>query len=295
MNSRSTRTKRCGAGGRSTSWIYVSPIDVEHRRLRSMTGAAAEYTIDELARETGMTVRNIRAHQSRGLLPPPEVRARTGYYGPEHIERLRLITNMQAEGFNLAAIQRIVEASNGGGGRQILDFGREVLGAFDEEPELTTGDELAGRFGGELDVKALEQAFKLGLLAPLGDDRYEIASPTLLRAGEELFRLGIPLSHALAVAERIQRNSRPIAESFIRLFIEDVIGPGDPTERTPEEWERLRETLERLRPLAVEAVRAGFQQTMSAAVDEQVAKIVRSLAPRSAGERRARRTSRRRS
>ena len=256
---------------------------------------AREMTIDELARETGMTVRNIRAHQSRGLLPPPEVRARTGYYGPEHIERLRLITNMQAEGFNLAAIQRIVEASNGGGGRQIVDFGREVLGAFDEEPELTTGDELASRFGGELDVKALEKAVKLGLLAPLGDDRYEVASPTLLRAGEELFRLGIPLSHALAVAERIQRNSRPIAESFIRLFIEDVIGPGDPTERKPEEWERLRETLERLRPLAVEAVRAGFQQTMSAAVDEQVAKIVGALAPRSAGGRRARRTSRRRS
>ncbi len=42
----------------------------------------AAMTIDELARETGMTVRNIRAHQSRGLLPPPEVRARTGCTGP---------------------------------------------------------------------------------------------------------------------------------------------------------------------------------------------------------------------
>ena len=28
-----------------------------------------------------MTVRNIRAHQSRALLPPPQVRGRTGYYG----------------------------------------------------------------------------------------------------------------------------------------------------------------------------------------------------------------------
>jgi DNA-binding transcriptional MerR regulator len=238
---------------------------------------ADELTIDELARETGMTVRNIRAHQSRGLLPPPEVRARTGYYGPEHIERLRLITNMQAEGFNLAAIQRIIEAN--GGGAQIIDFGREVLGAFDEEPELTTADELAKRFGGTLDVKAMQKAERLGLVRPLGDDRYEVTSPTLMRAGEELVNLGIPLSHALAVAERIQRNSRPIAEAFIRLFVEDVIGPGDPTQRTPEEWERLREALERLRPLATEAVRAGFQQTMSAAVDEQVAKIVGGLGP----------------
>ena len=43
-----------------------------------------------------MSVRNIRNHQSRGLLPPPEVRARTGYYGPEHVARLRLIQEMQA-------------------------------------------------------------------------------------------------------------------------------------------------------------------------------------------------------
>jgi DNA-binding transcriptional MerR regulator len=236
-----------------------------------------DLTIDELARATGMTVRNIRAHQSRGLLPPPEVRARTGYYGPEHVERLRLITSMQAEGFNLAAIQRIIEAN--GGGAQIIDFGREVLGAFDEEPELTTADELARRFGGTLDVKAMEKAERLGIVRPLGEDRYEVTSPTLMRAGEELVNLGIPLSHALAVAERIQDNSRPIAEAFIRLFVQDVIGPGDPTQRTHEEWEHLREALERLRPLATEAVRAGFQRTMSAAVDEQVAKIVGGLDP----------------
>ncbi len=48
----------------------------------------AAMTIDELARETGMTVRNIRAHQSRGLLPPPEVRARsaTGTRGLQRCE-----------------------------------------------------------------------------------------------------------------------------------------------------------------------------------------------------------------
>jgi len=87
--------------------------------------ASHELTIDELARESGMTVRNIRAHQSRGLLPPPQVRARTGYYGPEHVVRLRLIQEMQAEGFNLKAIQRLVETSNGAG-EQVLDFCRAL-------------------------------------------------------------------------------------------------------------------------------------------------------------------------
>jgi DNA-binding transcriptional MerR regulator len=241
-----------------------------------------ELTIDELARATGMTVRNIRAHQSRGLLPPPQVRARTGYYGPEHVARLKLIANMQAEGFNLAAIQRLIDASNGGG-EQLLDFGRELLDAFEEEPEVTTADDLASRFGLDFDPNGpdLRKAQKLGILRPLGDDRFEVPSPTLLRAGEELAALGIPLSHALAVAERIQRSSRPIAEAFVRLFLEDVVGPGDPTQRTPEEWDRVRAALERLRPLATEAVRAGFQQTMSAVVDEQIAKIVGEFGPRS--------------
>ena len=58
--------------------------------------ADAALTIDELARRTGMTVRNIRAHQSRGLLPAPQVRGRTGYYGAEHEQRINLIRELQA-------------------------------------------------------------------------------------------------------------------------------------------------------------------------------------------------------
>ncbi len=178
--------------------------------------AADELTIDELARETGMTVRNIRAHQSRGLLPPPVVRARTGYYGPEHVARLRLIQDMQAEGFNLKAIERLVTASPGGG-EQLLDFGRAVLSAFgDEEPELLTRLELEARMGGP-EPKALKKALRLGVVRAIADDMYEVPSPTLLKAGTELVRMGVPPLHALAVAEQIQRSTRSIAEAFARV------------------------------------------------------------------------------
>ena len=61
-------------------------------------------TIGELAEAAGMTVRNVRNHRSRGLIGPPALVARTGYYGTEHLERLKLIRAMQAEGFNLEAI-----------------------------------------------------------------------------------------------------------------------------------------------------------------------------------------------
>ncbi len=40
----------------------------------------ADLTVEQLAAEVSMSVRNIRNHHTRGLLPPPEVRARVGYY-----------------------------------------------------------------------------------------------------------------------------------------------------------------------------------------------------------------------
>src|SRR4030081_920521 len=93
----------------------------------------AEYTIDELARVTGITVRNIRAHQARGLLPAPEVRGRTGFYGPEHAARLRLITEMQADGFNLNSIKRILNGMPPGTARHVLGFEEALRAGWTEE------------------------------------------------------------------------------------------------------------------------------------------------------------------
>src|ERR1700733_10971955 len=73
-----------------------------------MAAVPADLTIEELAAESGMTVRNIRAHQARGLIAPPEVRMRVGYYGAEHVAALRLIRELQDDGFNLAAIQQLL-------------------------------------------------------------------------------------------------------------------------------------------------------------------------------------------
>jgi DNA-binding transcriptional MerR regulator len=66
-----------------------------------------QMTIEQLAAATQMTVRNIRSHQARGLVSPPEVRLRVGYYGPEHREQLRVIRDLQAAGFNLRGIKRL--------------------------------------------------------------------------------------------------------------------------------------------------------------------------------------------
>lgn len=239
--------------------------------------ASSELTIDELARDTGMTARNIRAHQSRGLLPPPTVRSRTGFYGPEHVARIRLIQDMQAQGFNLKAIERLLALGAGGGSERALEFERALLAPFgSEEPEVVTEEELAETFGRPLDRKLLAKAERIGTLRPLGEGTWEVPSPTLLRAARELNDLGIPLNHALAVAESITKHTSAIAREFVRLFVQDVLDPLR-SGRDADEADLIAagEAVQRLRPLASDAVMASFAQVMTQAVERQMEKELR--------------------
>jgi DNA-binding transcriptional MerR regulator len=232
-------------------------------------------TIDQLAQRTGMTVRNIRAHQSRGLLPPPVVEARTGYYDDEHLARIRLIQEMQAEGFNLKAIERLIEGSSGAV-EEAMGFKRAVLTPFgDEEPEYITQAELDERLRGPHDAKIARKAIKLGLIKPIAEDRFEIPSPTLFSAGEELVNQGVPIDHVLAVAERVVKHSSAVADAFVRVFVDDILGPLPPDGvHDPAEWARKRDALERLRPLASDALLAAFKQQMTRAAERRFSKVL---------------------
>jgi DNA-binding transcriptional MerR regulator len=231
-------------------------------------GPQASLTIDELARRTGMTVRNIRAHQSRGLVPPPEVRGRTGYYGDEHLARIELIKELQADGFNLEAIRRLLEGA-GGSSAEVLNFSRALRAPFeDERPEILDLSEMADRWGGRTDPALIERAESLGLMRTLGDGRIEILSPRLQRAGTELAALGVPPAASLEVAAQLRTHARRVARVFIGLFMDRVWKPFNQAGRPEEEWPKVRDALERLRPLASEALLAIFQQVMSEAVEE---------------------------
>ncbi|MFN8151547.1 MAG: MerR family transcriptional regulator [Solirubrobacterales bacterium] len=233
-----------------------------------------DLTIDELARETGMTARNIRAHQSRGLLPPPEVRSRTGYYGSEHVTRIRLIQDMQGQGFNLKSIERLLHLGSAGGAEQTLEFERLLLQPFGtEQPEAVTEAELGDTFGDPLDRKLVAKAERIGALRPIGEGTWEVPSPTLLRASRELVALGIPLEHALAVGESINKHTTAVAREFVRLFVKDVLDPiRAGSEPSDQALAAAAGALERLRPLASEAVLASFGQVMTTAVERQMAK-----------------------
>src|SRR5262249_2320018 len=165
-----------------------------------MAAPETDLTIDQLAARTGMTVRNVRSHASRGLLPPPQLRGRTAYYGADHVARLRLIAGLQQQGFSLAAIEAVVAHTPAGDGEQALEFYRGLLAPWQpEDPLEMTYGELTEWLGVEPQPATLERLHAEGTLERLDEDRVRITNPGLLRAGAQSVRLGIPVEVVMGV------------------------------------------------------------------------------------------------
>lgn len=234
-------------------------------------------TIDELAQRTRLTVRNIRAYQSRGLVQPPVLRGRTGYYGDEHVARIELIRELQGEGFNLAAIRRLIEEA-GGETEEVLRFTRAVREPFEhEEPQEISLDELAARWGDQADPELLRRAVTVGLVRELGAGRLEELSPRLGQAGLELARLGIDPQVGLDVIETARRHAEGVADAYVELFLNEIWRPFDAEGRPPERLPEVREALERLRPLAAEALLAVFGLAMTEATERAMEREIGKL------------------
>jgi DNA-binding transcriptional MerR regulator len=232
-------------------------------------------TIEELAQRSGMTVRNIRSHRARGLLPAPEVRGRVGYYGPVHLDRLRLIRELQAEGLNLEGIKKLIAQTGGSG--PFLDLKQALSTPLQpEEPRVFSAQELTERFG-TVTPAVLRNAEKIGVLMPIDEDSFEAPAPSLLDVAEELVGLGVPLDHALAVVRKVDQRCREIAKEFVRLFINDVVRP---TEKAGSAGEGLAGTVsavDRLLPLSSNVVLAIYKMTMSREVESAFSKELRRL------------------
>ncbi len=257
---------------------------------------AAKMTIGELARRTGMTVRNIRAHQTRGLLPPPEVQGRTGYYNEDHVARIELTREMQAEGLNLEAIRRVLEHT--GSSQEIVDFARAVRAPFeDETPEIFDASELAASWQvDEVEPKLLRRAEALGILRELPGGKIEAISPRLQRAGAEMVELGVSPEAGLDLAQKLHEHSEGVARAYVDLFTSQIWEPFDRAGRPEEDWPKVREALERLRPLASDALLAMFQLTMGESTEKAAERTLqREAEPEPAPKKRKRSASSRRS
>lgn len=215
-----------------------------------------EFSIDELARKAGTTVRNIRAYQDRGLLPPPERRGRRGVYDDAHLSRLRIIGRLLERGYTLANIAELIETwEQGNDIGQLLGLETAVASPWtDEVPDYLSLPELMRKFGKAFSGKALDKALELDIIQREGL-RYRIPSPRMLHAGAELVAAGIPLEDMLDVVASMRRNVEEAAGAMVKLVATHVFDKNYGEELPPpKDMEGLAELVWRLRPLVEMAV-----------------------------------------
>jgi len=240
---------------------------------------AQEWSVDDLARRAGTTVRSVRMYQERGLLPPPRREGRRGWYGEPHLARLRLVLSMLQRGYPLTAIKELAEAfeANRSLG-DVLGFEEALAQPFTtEQPRRVSAAELAALFPG-IDPESARRALELELVVPeIDGDGFIAPSPALLDAGIQLAADGVPLAEVLEVAATIRAATETLADRFVALFLEHVWQPFVKAGMPPADLPRITAALARQRPLATEAVLAALGQAMQRKVDE-TATVERDLA-----------------
>lgn len=224
--------------------------------------AAGQLTVDELAAAAGIPVRRIRFYAGRRLLPPPRLEGRVGWYGPQHLARLRVVQQLQEQGFTLSAIEEALEPLPDDADAATVELAATVLAPTSSGEELSlTPAELEERVGQPLDrdrLAVLEQARLLrcdGELVHLNEAQLDFAT--------RLLRLDAPLDALVEAGAVVQHHVTALAAELQQLFRTRIAGPmltgdgGDETER-----ERLRELAAALRPLTIRALVVGYQEAL---------------------------------
>ncbi len=236
-----------------------------------METGTPELRVEELAGRADVSVDTIRFYQKRRLLPPPERRGRIAWYGPEHVERLARIRDLQRRGFSLAVIRRIV---TGELDRADEPLAAAVVGADDDSAteEFLTLDELASRSG--VPPALIESIVREGLLVPRrheGDARFTTADVDIVGAGLRLLETGLPMPELLSLARRHHEATRETAEGAVAMFDTYVREPlRDADVSDDERAERLVEAFRVLLPSVTALVAHHFRRVLLEVAQEHL-------------------------
>jgi DNA-binding transcriptional MerR regulator len=227
----------------------------------------ADLRVEDLARAADVSVDTVRFYQKRRLLPPPARRGRIAWYGPEHAERLAQIRDLQARGFSLALIRRLLDGE--------LDAADVPLaaavataaagdGSTTAEGTRLTLDDVAARAG--VPRPLLDAVVRAGVLVPHvidGEERFAAADVELVRGGLALLEAGFPLADLLSLAGRHDAATHAIAEDAVRLFDTHVREPLRAQALTDDERaERLVAAFRSLLPTITTLVAAHFRRVL---------------------------------
>jgi len=217
-------------------------------------------TLDEFTERVGLSVRTVRFYTSRGLIPPPIRRGRSGYYTDLHVARIELVLELQSHGFTLSAIERYVAGIPDDATYEDIALARTMLAPWQSDlPVEMDRDQLETRAGRELSAEDIATLQALGVLRVRGTT-YLVAS-NQLAIGVRLLELGFPREVAARAAAIYAEHGEQMAKELfdvIRGLLVPVYGA--------EESEHFREVMERLKPLSVGGLVTAYEAAVARAV-----------------------------
>jgi DNA-binding transcriptional MerR regulator len=178
------------------------------------------WTVDELARAADTMTTTVRMYQAKGLLHPPAKRGRVAVYDQSHLDRLRLITDLQARGHSLAGIADLIEGYER---RAPLS---ELLGLrtwSEPEPVWLPLVDLILRLGGEqLAPAVMMRAVDTGLV-DLDGENAVVSDRRFLDIGSALVDLGVDADSVLDEWEFLAPTMATVADRFVALFEQQLL------------------------------------------------------------------------
>ena len=224
------------------------------------------YTIDELVTATGVPSRTIRFYQASGALPAPKREGRMAYYDHQHVERLKLVAELQDRGLSLKAIRDLVERIDTGDVTvsEWLGVGDQLRAPWSEDrPRMVGESELTELLGGSARPGLVSELVRAGLLRREGAGNYVLESPVLLRLALKVDSAGVDLGDAVYAVEILNKRLRKAADEIVEHFAKRTqdpdIGAQDVSRR-----------LEALRAVSGEAVRVLFAREIERALGEML-------------------------
>ena len=232
--------------------------------------AAAPYRIDDLAREAGTTVRNVRSYLDRGLLPRPALQGRVAYYDDQHLSRLRLILQMLGRGFSLGQIDELLRAVEQGlDVAAALGLENVVLEKWSSEaPQEMSKAALETVLDVSLPAQTLGRMTEMGLIEPAAGV-FRVTSPTLLRIAKELVGVGIAFDDVLALAARLQEAAHRAARAMLDIVVPQLF-PASDLAATFDHAAARADLIRRLRPLA----QTSMEVFMAQAMDQEITALI---------------------
>ncbi len=180
----------------------------------------AEYRVEELAAEAGVSVEALRSYQSKGLLRPPRHVGRLAIYDDDHLVRLRQILDLKLQGYSLRMITNLLR-------HQVEGSPPELADAFSElTEERLTLRQVADRT--RVPPSLLRSLEASGVLEGRLDDPdrpYTASDVQAVRMLLALISGGLPIEDFMSVAHTQIEAAKQVARGATDLFFQYVQHP----------------------------------------------------------------------